>query len=154
MYKNRGQPQNKLTFKRLESSKALQSNKNQSIIKWGRKSDSSGNSDTNTNTKRLTAKNGNPARLTFPMGVLPILEATNKQTPTGGVVRPMIKFRTAITVKCMGSTSTSIATFNRMGNKIKRAAIVSIKVPTKISSRLISKSTAYLLVVNNILMMR
>ena len=30
--------------------------------------------------------------LTFPMEVFPILEATNKHTPTGGVVSPMIKF--------------------------------------------------------------
>ena len=74
-------------------------NKNRSKIRCGRKSDSSGNRETNINTKRLTARNGNPERLTFPIGVLPILEATNKQTPTGGVVSPMIKFNTAITVK-------------------------------------------------------
>ena len=107
-------------------------NKNQSIIRCGKKSDSSGNKETSSNTKRLTARNGNPERLTFPIGVLPILDATNKQTPTGGVVRPMIKFNTAITVKWMGSTSTSMATFSKIGNKIKSAAMVSIKVPIKI----------------------
>ena len=82
------------------------------------------------------------------MEVFPILEATNKHTPTGGVVRPMIKLRTAITVKCMGSTSTSIATLSNMGNKINRAAIVSMKVPTNINNKLINNKTAYLLVVN------
>jgi hypothetical protein len=65
----------------------------------GRKRESSGKRDTKTKTKRLTAKKGRPALLTFPMEVFPILEATNKHTPTGGVVSPMIKFRTAMTVK-------------------------------------------------------
>ena len=95
----------------------------------------------------LIPKKGSPALLTFPIEVLPILDATNKHTPTGGVVRPMIKFRTAITVKCIGSTSTSIATFSKIGNKINKAAIVSMNVPTNISKRLINKSTAYLFVV-------
>lgn len=76
-----------------------------------------------------------------------MLEATNKQTPTGGVVRPIIRFNTAITAKWMGSTSTAKATFNRIGNKISSAAMVSIKVPTTISNRLMSSSTTYLLVV-------
>ena len=117
------------------------------MIRLGRKRDNSGNSVTKTNTRILIPKKGSPALLTFPIEVLPMLDATNKHTPTGGVVRPMIKFRTAITVKCIGSTSTSIATFSKIGNKINKAAIVSMKVPTNISKRLINKSTAYLFVV-------
>jgi hypothetical protein len=31
------------------------------------------------------------------MEIFPMLEATNKHTPTGGVVSPMIRFKTAIT---------------------------------------------------------
>lgn len=120
-----------------------------SIIKFGRKRESPGNRDTNINTNRLTAKKGSPALLTFPIGVLPILEATNRQTPTGGVVNPMIKFNTAITVKWMGSTSTSMATLSSMGNNINSAAMVSIKVPTRMSRRLINSRTPYLLVVNS-----
>ena len=98
-------------------------------------------------TTILKAKKGNPALLTFPIEVFPILDATKRQTPTGGVVSPIIKLRTAITVKWIGSTSTSIATLSNIGNKINNAAMVSIKVPTKIRSKLINKSTAYLFVV-------
>ena len=42
-------------------------------------------------TTILKAKKGNPALLTFPIEVLPILDATKRQTPTGGVVSPIIK---------------------------------------------------------------
>ena len=37
------------------------------------------------------------ALLSRPIGTLPMLEATNRQTPTGGVVNPIIRFNTAMT---------------------------------------------------------
>ena len=112
--------------------------------KLGKNSEISGMSVTNVSTKKDTAKNGRLALLTSPMETLPILEETKRQTPTGGVVSPMIKLRTAITAKWMGSTSTAIATFNKIGNNTNKAATVSIKVPTKIKSRLMSRRTMYL----------
>ena len=58
-----------------------------------------GKSVTKTKTEKLTNKNGKLALLTLATETLPMPEAINKQTPTGGVVRPMIKFKTAITAK-------------------------------------------------------
>ena len=125
----------------------IQSLMNQSINNSGRNNDRLGNSVIKMSTNTLTIKNGKPALLTFAMETFPILEATNRQTPTGGVVKPMIKFKTAITAKCMGSTSTEIATFNKIGNSIKSAAMVSINVPTTISTIFINSNTKYLFVV-------
>lgn len=87
--------------------------------------------------------------LTLVMDVLPMLEATNRQTPTGGVVSPIIKFSTAITEKCIGSTPTVMATFNKIGKRIRSAATVSMNVPTKINRRLIKSSTMYLFVLKS-----
>ena len=47
----------------------------------------------------LTARKGIMDLLTFPMEIFPILDATNRHTPTGGVVNPMIRLSTAITAK-------------------------------------------------------
>ena len=67
--------------------------------KLGSHNEISGIKVTSIKTTKLTNKNGKPALLTFPMDTLPILDATNKQTPTGGVVKPIIRFNTAITAK-------------------------------------------------------
>ena len=113
----------------------------QSINKPGKKSDIWGKRVTTVSTIRLTARKGKLERLTVPIEVLPILEATKRHTPTGGVVSPIMRLRTAMTAKCIGSTSTVVATFNNMGNKISSAAIVSMKVPMKMSKILINNST-------------
>lgn len=89
-----------------------------SINRLGNVSDIAGKRTTSISTKRLTSKKGNPALLTAPMDTFPILDATKRHTPTGGVVKPIIKFKTAITAKWTGSTPTTRATFKRMGNNI------------------------------------
>lgn len=105
-----------------------------------------GNKVTNASITKLTIKNGNPALLTLAMDTFPMLDEMNKHTPTGGVVKPMMRFKTAITAKWIGSISTEMASFSKMGNRISKAAMVSIKVPTKINKMLIIKSTIYLFV--------
>ena len=77
----------------------------------------------------------------------PIEEVTKRQIPTGGVDKPIIKFKTAITAKWIGSTPTDTDTFNNIGNKMTNAAIVSINVPTNSKSILIKRSIIYLLFV-------
>lgn len=101
---------------------------------------------TKVNTNKEILKKGRLDRLTSEIEVFPILDATNKQMPTGGVVNPIIRFNTAITEKWIGSMSTASATFNKIGNKTNNAAMVSINDPMKINNILIKKSTRYLLV--------
>ena len=60
----------------------IQSLMNQSINNSGRNNDRLGNSVIKMSTNTLTIKNGKPALLTFAMETFPILEATNRQTPT------------------------------------------------------------------------
>ena len=85
-------------------------------------------------------------------GTFPISDATNKHTPTGGVVSPITKFKTAINPKFIGSTPTSVTTFNKTGTKIKRADIVSKKHPANINIKLINNNINILFVVidNNV----
>ena len=47
--------------------------------------------------KTKFTKKGKPALLTFPIETLLYLDATKRQTPTGGVVNPIIRFKTAMT---------------------------------------------------------
>ena len=72
---------------------------NQSINRFGNAKENHGNKVTKISTKKLTKRKGSPALLTSPMEIFPILDATKRQTPTGGVVNPIIKFKTAITAK-------------------------------------------------------
>jgi len=69
-----------------------------------------------------------------------------KDKPYRRSVQPIIKFKTAITgCEVNKGPSTATATFNKIGKVISRAAMVSIKVPTMINNRLISKQNHYLL---------
>ena len=69
------------------------------INKSGKKSVICGNRVIKISTKKLIPKYGKFALLTFSKGTFPIPDATNKQTPNGGVVKPMIKFSNAIMAK-------------------------------------------------------
>src|SRR5699024_8442684 len=59
-----------------------------------------------------------------------VLAATNKLTPTGGVINPTAKLNIIIKPKCIGSTPISIANGNKIGVKITIAAKASITKPT------------------------
>ena len=59
----------------------------------------SGTSVTSASTARLNSKNGHPARTTSPIGTLPIPVATNRHTPSGGGVSPIINLSSAMTEK-------------------------------------------------------
>ena len=92
----------------------------------------------------FVSKNGKIALTTDDKGIPAILEHTNKHTPTGGVVRPIIKFKTAKVAKCNGSIPTAVASDNKGTNKIINAAIVSMNIPTNSNNMLISNITIYL----------
>jgi hypothetical protein len=85
----------------------------------------------------LTARKGMFALEILLMEIFPMLEATKRHTPTGGVVRPIMRFSTAIMEKWIGSIPTWRATASSVGKRVSSAAMVSMKVPTKRSSKLI-----------------
>jgi len=78
------------------------------------------------------------------MEILPMLDATKRHTPTGGVVSPIMRFRTAIMEKWIGSMPTWRATASSVGKRVSSAAMVSMKVPTKSSRILIIRMMRYL----------
>src|SRR5699024_12487155 len=78
----------------------------------------------------IAINSGKLALTILSKGTFPTAEETNKLTPTGGVMKPIDKLTTIMTPKCIGSTTISVATCNRIGVKITIAAIVSIKAPT------------------------
>ena len=57
----------------------------------------------------LMPMNGSSAQVSLPMDTLAIAEATNKHTPTGGVVRPMTRFSTHIRENWIGSMPSATA---------------------------------------------
>jgi len=61
--------------------------------------------------------------------VSPIEQAMNKQTPTGGVVKPITRLSTKMTPKCSGSTPICFIKGSKTGVRIISDAVVSMKVP-------------------------
>src|SRR5699024_8398255 len=70
------------------------------------------------------------ALIIFSNGTFPIVEATNKLTPSGGVTNPIARFITNMIPKCIGSIPIFVTTGKRIGVKITIAEIVSINIPT------------------------
>lgn len=54
---------------------------------------------TSNNTVTVTNKNGESFLVAVPIDTLPIYEVTNKRTPTGGVIAPIIIANTIVTSK-------------------------------------------------------
>ena len=98
-------------------------------------------------TIKLITRKGSVAMLTLPIEIFPMPEVMNRHTPTGGVVKPMIRFSTAMTANWTGSTPTLIAILSNTGNSINKAAIVSINAPTKRRRIFIKSNRIYLLCV-------
>ena len=88
----------------------------------------------------IESKNGNiettmRSNLTFPT-----LDATNKLTPNGGVMKPIAKLATKITPKWTGSTPTVTTIGSKIGVKTTSAEMVSINIPTTKSSKFIASN--------------
>ena len=93
----------------------------------------------------LVSKNGRIATITGASGNRAMPAQTNRQTPTGGVVSPIIRFSTATVAKCSGSIPTAFDSASKGTNRMIRAAMVSRNMPTHSSRMLISSSTRNLL---------
>ena len=65
---------------------------------------------------------------------------TNRTTPTGGVIMPMVRLTARMIPKWIGSTPTDVARGSSSGVKMTRALIVSMNVPTKSRIRLMMSS--------------
>ena len=81
-------------------------------------------------TSIITANKGNNGLITLVTGTLATPLPTNNKVPTGGVHRPMHKFKTMIIPNCTGCMPKVIATGRKIGVKIRTAGVISIKVPT------------------------
>ena len=77
----------------------------------------------------------------FQLETPPIWAPVQMHMPTGGVVRPIIRFRMAIRAKWTGFMPTAVATGSSTGKVIRIAARLSMNMPTKVSTRLISRIT-------------
>ena len=70
----------------------------------------------------------------------PILHPTNKTLPTGGVHRPIDKFKIIIIPKCKGDMFSISAMGKNMGVNISTAGVTSMNVPTTSKIRFIIRS--------------
>ena len=107
----------------------------------------------NNNVAIIKTKNGMIPLMTTSNVVSPTREATNKFTPSGGVIKPIAKLVTMMIPKCTGSTPKAVTTGNKIGAKIMMAHTVSMKQPTSNNNKLMSNKINTLLsviVVNNV----
>ena len=81
--------------------------------------------------------------ITLSRVVSPTRDATNRFTPSGGVMKPIARLTTMMIPKCVTSTPIAVTTGYRMGARIIIAHSVSMKQPTISSSTLISKWAFY-----------
>ena len=89
----------------------------------------------------MATNNGNNGFTTFSIVVLAIPTPTKRTDPTGGVHKPTHKFNTIMIPKCTGSIPNLVTTGKNIGVKISTAGVISIKIPTHNSSKLIIIST-------------
>ena len=82
---------------------------------FGKNSDKLGMYVNNISTTNITARHGNNHLIIRSIGALPILDAMNRFTPTGGVQRPMVKLTVIIRPKCNGSTPNAETVGNSTG---------------------------------------
>ena len=81
------------------------------------------------NAKNIVIKKGITAILSFSMLIFPMLQPTNKFTPTGGVRKPMDAQMIITIPKWIGCIPNSVAIGSSNGVKISMFANASIKVP-------------------------
>ena len=92
---------------------------------------------TNNSTKIAASMNGMMERLILSREIPAMPLLTKRQTPRGGVVRPMTRFRTITAPKWIGSRPNCFANGRRTGVRMINEAVVSMKVPTNRRKRLI-----------------
>ena len=85
----------------------------------------------------MAIKKGIMNGVTLAIVVFPTPQPRNRQVPTGGVHRPIQRLAIMIIPKWTGSIPKALAIGRKIGVNIKTAGVMSMKVPTKRSSRLI-----------------
>ena len=89
-----------------------------------------GNIVTKNNVAIIARYKGNIGFKILPILTLPILQPTKSTLPTGGVHKPIDKFKIIIIPKCKGDIPKDSATGKNIGVKISTAGVMSIKLPT------------------------
>ena len=98
----------------------------------------------------ITTNKGRRGFITFSIVVLAIPTPTNNTEPTGGVHKPIQRFKIIIIPKCTGSNPSFITTGKNMGVNMSTAGVISIKMPTNRSKRfMISKMIILLSLILN-----
>ena len=79
----------------------------------------------------VTATNGSTFTMIFSTASPPMPEATNRFSPSGGVMKPIDKVQITTMPTWVGSAPVMYITGNNTGTKIRMAARVSMNMPTK-----------------------
>ncbi len=90
-------------------------------------------------TTIMARKKGMMCRITFVMVVFAMPQPRNKHDPTGGVQMPMHKLVIIMMPKWTGWTPSCLTIGKNIGVKMSTAGVISIKVPTNKSKRLMIK---------------
>ena len=93
----------------------------------------------------IAMKSGNNGLITLVMVVFATPTPINSMEPTGGVHRPILRFRIIMIPKCIGSIPSSITIGKKIGVKIRTAGVMSMNTPTNSRIRLIMISITNLL---------
>ena len=105
-----------------------------------------------TNSTAIDAtKNGMADKAIFSNGTSAMGEATNRQTPNGGVARPILRLTVMMIPKWIGSIPILCAKGNKIGVKSIIAANVSIMVPMNRRRRFISNRIKTLFFVREVM---
>lgn len=93
----------------------------------------------------MMSKIGNNGLTTCDTETLAIPLPTNNMVPTGGVHKPIHKLSTKTIPKCTGCIPKASTTGKNIGVNIKTAGVISMKVPTINSTKLMTKNITILL---------
>ena len=102
----------------------------------------SGRKVTSRRATTIAMYSGMSARLTSVMRAPETLQPRKSTLPTGGVQRPMQRFKTITIPKCTGSTPIDWTTGSSIGVKMSTAGVMSRTVPTTSRTTLIDRSVA------------
>ena len=87
--------------------------------------------------KIIEINKGKSGLKTFSIDVPATPTPTKRTEPTGGVQRPMHKFKTSIIPNCIGSIPILSTIGRKIGVNIKTAGVISMKIPTNKINKLI-----------------
>ena len=86
----------------------------------------------------MARNKGMSGRITLEIVVFAILTPTNSIEPTGGVQIPILRLSIMMIPKWIGSIPKSVTIGRNIGVKMSTAGVISIKVPTNKSTKLIN----------------